>query len=223
MACSGTKVLTSTQGRCCNANGANCDAVTNLLVIGPSNYHVKYVITATISLPGHFLIEVNSTIGYEVSPGDVIGLVSINGQAKIKKRDVESGEASVKFISGIVSDIAGVSDYEFSLVTEPGKTLVLRAIVTQKVDLTFFHTYNTPGEYLLTLNISSACIVGSYGIATTTVFAAAGINYTIIDSPEFGGTGETVIFNILPLSGLLTYNLHFRCLGHGYLIFSSSR
>ena len=65
----------------------------------------------------------------------------------------------------------------------------------------YYHTYDTPGEYHVVLNVTNDLLPGKLVSKTRKVFIEEGINSTVISNKEYGVTNEISEFEVLPLTG----------------------
>ncbi len=149
-------------------------------------------------------LDMNTTI--MVNAGDVMGIFN-DGVMLLRMTDnLNPGEPS-DFYADI--DSISVGDTT-TLHVDLTDKMLMRGIAVEQINITIYSTLYIPGPHIVTVNVSNNDIHRSFQMDQTPVSSALSINATEISASLYAVTGETMIYKILPHTGMVISIRHQR-------------
>lgn len=85
----------------------------------------------------------------------------------------------------------------------PGDNIALRAVVSEGSKVYLPRVFSTEDTYILTVTATNKRLTGiPSAVNSTTIYVLQGVNFTIIDAPDFAKTNTPVILTIEPHTGM---------------------
>ncbi|PVD37765.1 hypothetical protein C0Q70_00366 [Pomacea canaliculata] len=177
-----------------------CTSANRFNVTGPliPSYVVKQIVNVVATSVGYQYIGESTLVS--VAPGDILGVdVTNSAPAKLYWFDVSADLTNFK-VSGTYSTGSTITSGSSS--TGPGDNIALRAVVSEGSKVYLPRVFSTEDTYILTVTATNKRLAGiPSAVNSTTIYVLQGVNFTIIDAPDFAKTNTPVILTIEPHTG----------------------